>query len=230
MGEHPYCPSSLKLEGFIPIQFSPQFIASVFIAFLFLTFVTCWKITGAYYRHLGKADRALVGWWTIAGLVYLFLKGYYVFTPNFYKLQPSNFVTKFFNEFWKEYGKGDSRYMSRFPTIVLIEGFTAVIEGPASLLVVYAILYKKKWAHPLQFAASLTKFYGGVLYFSTAYLADTAYSVPGPVYFWGYFVLVKGLMALIPFIVVCRSWLCMMDEFSSSACTSTAHSVEKKTL
>lgn len=36
----------------------------------------------------------------------------------------------------KEYGLGDSRYPGRDTTIVLIEGITAAIEGPASLLAV----------------------------------------------------------------------------------------------
>lgn len=36
----------------------------------------------------------------------------------------------------KEYSKGDSRYAARDATIVTVEGITAVLEGPASLLAV----------------------------------------------------------------------------------------------
>ena len=37
----------------------------------------------------------------------------------------------------KEYSKGDSRYVARDAATVTVEGITAVLEGPASLLAVY---------------------------------------------------------------------------------------------
>ena len=37
----------------------------------------------------------------------------------------------------KEYSKGDSRYVARDTATVTVEGITAVLEGPASLLAVY---------------------------------------------------------------------------------------------
>ena len=37
----------------------------------------------------------------------------------------------------KEYSKGDSRYAARDAATVTVEGLTAVLEGPASLLAVY---------------------------------------------------------------------------------------------
>lgn len=36
----------------------------------------------------------------------------------------------------KEYSKGDSRYAGRDAATVTVEGITAVLEGPASLLAV----------------------------------------------------------------------------------------------
>lgn len=36
----------------------------------------------------------------------------------------------------KEYSKGDSRYAARDSAVVAVEGITAVLEGPASLLAV----------------------------------------------------------------------------------------------
>ena len=36
----------------------------------------------------------------------------------------------------KEYSKGDSRYAARDAGVVTVEGLTAVLEGPASLLAV----------------------------------------------------------------------------------------------
>jgi hypothetical protein len=40
----------------------------------------------------------------------------------------------------KEYSKGDSRYVARDTATVTVEGITAVLEGPASLLAVYGLL------------------------------------------------------------------------------------------
>jgi cholestenol delta-isomerase len=40
----------------------------------------------------------------------------------------------------KEYSKADSRYIARDPTVVIIEGITAVLAGPGCLLAVYALL------------------------------------------------------------------------------------------
>jgi hypothetical protein len=39
----------------------------------------------------------------------------------------------------KEYSKGDSRYVARDAATVTVEGITAVLEGPASLLAVYVL-------------------------------------------------------------------------------------------
>jgi hypothetical protein len=41
----------------------------------------------------------------------------------------------------KEYSKGDSRYVARDTATVTVEGITAVLEGPASLLAVYAFFH-----------------------------------------------------------------------------------------
>ncbi|BBN03328.1 cholestenol Delta-isomerase [Marchantia polymorpha subsp. ruderalis] len=226
MAMHPYCPSSLLLPDFVPIEYSPARISLVLCSYSAIIFAIGWKLSGTR-RHLGTFDRLLVIWFTTTGLVYIFMKGYWVFTPDFYEHRPSQPVTRFINEFWKEYGKGDSRFISRFSALVVTEGFTAVVEGPASLLATYAILYNKPYAHPLQFAASLTKFYNGFIYFTTAYLARTSFNVPGPVYFWGYFVAVKGIFVVVPFVIVCRSWIYLVEAFASKN-SSGRTSLEKK--
>uniref|UniRef100_A0A6N2MH06 EXPERA domain-containing protein n=1 Tax=Salix viminalis TaxID=40686 RepID=A0A6N2MH06_SALVM len=55
----------------------------------------------------------------------------------------------------KEYSKGDSRYAARDAATVTVEGVTAVVEGPASLLAVYAIASGKSYSYILQLAVSL---------------------------------------------------------------------------
>ncbi|KAK4758124.1 hypothetical protein SAY87_019425 [Trapa incisa] len=120
-------------------------------------------VAGRSPRKSG-VDRLLMCWWAFTGLTHMILEGYFVFSPDFYK-NPSGFylaevcklssltfsssfiifAAQIFTFLWgccvrqmagKEYSKGDSRYAGRDSAIVSVEGLTAVIEGPASLLAV----------------------------------------------------------------------------------------------
>ncbi|MCH1927852.1 emopamil-binding family protein, partial [Shewanella sp. C31] len=87
---------------------------------------------------------------------HIIIEGTFVFAPNFF----SNQNPSYFDEVWKEYSKGDSRYVARDPATVTVEGITAVLEGPASLLAVYAIASGKSYSHILQFTVCLGQLYG----------------------------------------------------------------------
>ncbi|KAL3695692.1 hypothetical protein R1sor_009768 [Riccia sorocarpa] len=208
---HPYSPASLELPGFVPLQMSREFILGIFTTFTLVIFAGGYSLTGRF-KTLRKVDRVLVCWWLFTGLIHFFLEGYFVFTPDFYKLNPTNY----FAEVWKEYGKGDSRYPARDTTIVLIEGITAVVEGPAALLAVYAILKNKPYSHSLQLATSLGQLYGDTLYFATVYFIKEELSAPGPIYFWGYFVFMNMIWIIVPLLVACRSWGYISTAFESS--------------
>ncbi|KAF5781813.1 putative emopamil-binding protein [Helianthus annuus] len=56
--------------------------------------------------------------------------GYFVFTPEFFKQKNPTYLA----EVWKEYNKGDSRYVGRDSAVIAVEGRTAVLEGPACIL------------------------------------------------------------------------------------------------
>lgn len=71
------------------------------------------------------------------GQTHITLEGYFVFSPQFYKEKTGFFLA----EVWKEYSKGDSRYVGRDAGVVTAEGITAVIEGLANLLAMYASVY-----------------------------------------------------------------------------------------
>lgn len=51
-------------------------------------------------------------------------------------MRPCALLHEFCNITGKEYSKGDSRYVGRDPGVVTVEGITAALEGPASLLAV----------------------------------------------------------------------------------------------
>jgi cholestenol delta-isomerase len=51
----------------------------------------------------------------------------------------------------KEYSKGDSRYVARDTATVTVEGITAVLAGPASLLAVYDSLLISSQAYKMHY-------------------------------------------------------------------------------
>ncbi|MFS8021044.1 putative emopamil-binding protein [Helianthus anomalus] len=74
-------------------------------------------------------------WWVFTGLTHMILEGYFVFTPEFFKQKNPTYLA----EVWKEYSKGDSRYVGRDSAVIAVEGRNAVLEGPACILAAYAI-------------------------------------------------------------------------------------------
>uniref|UniRef100_A0AAV2LYS2 EXPERA domain-containing protein n=1 Tax=Knipowitschia caucasica TaxID=637954 RepID=A0AAV2LYS2_KNICA len=74
---------------------------------------------------------------------------------------------RFLSQLWKEYSKGDSRYVIADNFTVCMETVTAWIWGPFSFWAVYAILSNKPYRFVLQLIISLGQLYGAVLYFYT---------------------------------------------------------------
>ncbi|TVU22341.1 hypothetical protein EJB05_32030, partial [Eragrostis curvula] len=128
---HPYAPAELEVPGYVPLQLSQGEILVTYIGTSLFVFLAVWLISGRC--RLSKTDRLLMCWWAFTGLTHILIEGPFVFTPNFFQKENPNF----FDEVWKEYSKGDSRYVARDAATVTVEGITAVLEGPASLLAVY---------------------------------------------------------------------------------------------
>uniref|UniRef100_A0A2C9UW69 EXPERA domain-containing protein n=1 Tax=Manihot esculenta TaxID=3983 RepID=A0A2C9UW69_MANES len=105
----------------------------------------------------------------------------------------------------KEYSKGDSRYAARDAGIVAVEGLTAVLEGPASILAVYAIAMGKSYSYILQLAISLGQLYGTAVYFITSFLDGDNYS-SSPYYYYAYYVGANASWVVIPLLICIRCW------------------------
>ncbi|KAH7278644.1 hypothetical protein KP509_38G050400 [Ceratopteris richardii] len=148
-------------------------------------------------------------WWAFTGLTHIILEGYFVFTPDFYKRKPPNYL----DDVWKEYCKGDSRYAARDSTIVMVEGITAVLEGPASLLVVYAIATRRAYNYPLQLAVCLGQLYGCMVYYGTPLLDGIEYTTAGSFYFWFYYIFMNCIWVVIPSLIALRSWTEIVRQF-----------------
>ncbi|XWS44582.1 hypothetical protein CRYUN_Cryun15aG0059300 [Craigia yunnanensis] len=136
----------------------------------------------------------------VVSLVWL-LSGYFAFSPEFYKDKTGFYLA----EVWKEYSKGDSRYAGRDTAIVTVEVITSVLEGPPSLLAVYAIATGRGYSYILQFAISLGQLYGTLVYFITAYLDGDNFAA-SPFYYYAYYIFANSFWILIPSLIAGRCW------------------------
>ncbi|KAB1201693.1 putative 3-beta-hydroxysteroid-Delta(8),Delta(7)-isomerase [Morella rubra] len=178
--EHPYVPRDLKLPGFVPCLLSQS------------------NIVGVY----GISSLLVVSLiWLLSGLTHMILEGYFAFSPEFYKDKTGFYLA----EVWKEYSKGDSRYAARDAGVVAVEGLTAVLEGPACLLAVYAIAMGKSYSYILQFAISLGQLYGTAVYFITSYLEGDNFAASS-YYYYAYYVGANASWVVIPTLISIRCW------------------------
>ncbi|KAK4419732.1 putative 3-beta-hydroxysteroid-Delta(8),Delta(7)-isomerase [Sesamum alatum] len=198
--DHPYVPRDMKLPGYVPVILSQSTILSVYGVASLLVVSFMWILSGRF-RKISKVDRLLMCWWIFTGLTHIILEGYFVFSPEFYKKKTPHYLA----EVWKEYSKGDSRYAGRDSGVVAVEGITAVLEGPACLLAVYAIATKKSYSYILQVAISLGQLYGTAVYFLTSVLDGDDFAA-STYYYYAYYVFANGWWVLIPTIIVIRCW------------------------
>ncbi|QCD92147.1 cholestenol delta-isomerase [Vigna unguiculata] len=196
---HPYVPLDLHLPDYSPCLLSMSNILVVFAFSSLLIVSLIWVFSGGFKKS--KVDRVLMCWWAFTGLTHMILEGYFVFSPEFFKDKSGFYLA----EVWKEYSKGDSRYAGRDAGVVTVEGITAVLEGPASLLAVYAIATGKSYSYILQFAISLGQLYGTAVYYITAILEGDNFS-SNTFYYYAYYIGANASWIVIPSIVAVRCW------------------------
>ncbi|PIA35043.1 hypothetical protein AQUCO_03600002v1 [Aquilegia coerulea] len=197
---HPYVPRDLNLPDFIPGVLSQSTIVGVYGSCSLFVVSLIWIVSGRFPK-ISKIDRLLMCWWAFTGLTHIILEGYFAFSPQFYTEKTACYLA----EVWKEYSKGDSRYAGRDAGIVTVEGITAVLEGPASLLTVYAIAKKTSYRYILQIAISLGHLYGTAVYFITSYLEGDNFAA-STYYYYAYYVFANSFWVWIPTLIVIRSW------------------------
>ncbi|KAI4347171.1 hypothetical protein L6164_008006 [Bauhinia variegata] len=196
---HPYVPRDLVLPGYVPCFLSQSAILVPYGIASLLVFSLVWIFSGRLKKT--KLDRLLMCWWAFTGLTHIILEGYFAFSPKFYQDKTGWYLA----EVWKEYSKGDSRYVGRDAGVVSVEGITAVLEGPASLLAVYAIATGKSYRYILQFSVCLGQLYGVIVYFATAFLEGDNFAV-NMFYYYYYYVLANSFWIVIPTLISIRCW------------------------
>ncbi|EXB95310.1 putative 3-beta-hydroxysteroid-Delta(8),Delta(7)-isomerase [Morus notabilis] len=215
---HPYAPADLKLEGYVPVVLPQSTIIGIYFGVSIFVVSLIWIFSGRFPK-ITKVDRLLMCWWVFTALTHSILEGYFTFSPEFYKDKTAFYLA----EVWKEYSKGDSRYAGRDAAIVAVEGITSVLEGPASLLAMYAIATRKSYSHILQIAISLGQLYGAFVYFITAFLDGDKFAA-STFYYYSYFVGANSPWIVIPTLITIRSWkkICAaMEAFQGQNKTKT---------
>jgi len=200
---HPYYPKDMKLDGYVPNSKSEVELLTMFFGALTVCLIGLW-IVMAFRQHLrGRLTLKIkISWFFMCGLIHTILEGY--FAVYFKTLKGEN---TFLAELWKEYGKGDSRYIIGDTFAVCMEAITAAIDGPMALIATYAFLANTSYRYVAQLVLSLLQIYGDVLYFATEWKDGFIHGPMGhPLYFWFYVVVLNSFWIIVPFLCIVEAW------------------------
>lgn len=201
---HPFYPRQLHLPNYVPNNRSVLQLLTMFFGALSVALVGLWFFMGTS-RHLDGRFlcKLKISWFFLCGLIHVILEGHFAL---FYRtiLQESTFLA----ECWKEYGQGDSRYISGDTFMVCMESITAFVDGPLAFLAVYAFMSNKPYRYTVQLILSLFQLYGDVLYFATEVKEGFIHGpLWHPLYFWFYFVFLNLFWIIVPFICIIESYI-----------------------
>ncbi|XP_034445321.1 3-beta-hydroxysteroid-Delta(8),Delta(7)-isomerase [Hippoglossus hippoglossus] len=218
---HPYWPRDLLIPTYVDNDRSMSeilvFLFSVSGLFLLVT----WLITGrrGAAGRLGTWRRLALCWFAVCGFIHCAIEGWF---SLYYDIIPGD--QSLLSQLWKEYSKGDSRYVIADNFTVCMETVTALLWGPSSFWAVFAFLTNKPYRYVLQLIISLGQLYGVVLYFFTEHRDGYTHSELGhPIYFWFYFVFMNVLWFFIPLVLIVDAWRQM-----STAQTHTDNTKSKR--
>ncbi|KAG9465640.1 3-beta-hydroxysteroid-Delta(8),Delta(7)-isomerase [Eleutherodactylus coqui] len=219
---HPYWPRDLQMEGYRPNERPVwQILAFLFSASGALLAAT-WLLTNRV-AGMSTARRLAVCWFAVCGFIHGVIEGWF---SLYYPVIPAD--QAFLSQLWKEYGKGDSRYMIADNFTVCMETVTAAAWGPMSVWTVASFLQNKPYRFVLQLIVSLGQLYGDVLYFYTEYRDGFTHSeMWHPLYFWFYFVFMNALWIIIPFILILDAWINLSKSQATADCTQVASKTKR---
>ncbi|XP_075437857.1 3-beta-hydroxysteroid-Delta(8),Delta(7)-isomerase [Ascaphus truei] len=198
---HPYWPRDLQMEGYRPNDRSMWEILAFLFSVSGALLSGTWLLTGRASR-MSSARRLALCWFTICGFIHGVIEGWF---SLYYMDIPRD--QAFLSQLWKEYAKGDSRYVIADNFTVCMESITAGAWGPLSVWTVLSFLRGQPHRFVLQLIVSLGQLYGDVLYFYTEYRDGFRHSeMWHPIYFWFYFVFMNALWIIIPSILIVDAW------------------------
>ncbi|XP_039631482.1 3-beta-hydroxysteroid-Delta(8),Delta(7)-isomerase [Polypterus senegalus] len=198
---HPYWPRELVIPGYKPNDLSMhEILAGLFLMAGGLILMS-WFVS-SHCQKFSTARKLVLCWFTVCGFIHGVIEGWF---SLFYQIIPTD--QSILSQLWKEYSKGDSRYVIADNFTVCMETITALAWGPLSIWTVFAFLGNKPYRFILQLIVSLGQLYGDVLYFYTEYRDGFSHSDVGhPIYFWFYFIFMNSLWIIIPLLLIFDAW------------------------
>lgn len=203
---HPYWPRELVIPDYYPNDRSMSEILGFLFSVSGMMLIGTWLLSswtpagGTRMHHL---RRLALCWFAICGFIHCIIEGWFAWYYKEIAADPS-----FLSQLWKEYSKGDSRYIIADNFTVVVETVTAWAWGPLSVWTVIAFLKKWPQRFVLQLIVSLGQLYGDVLYFYTEYRDGFQHcDMWHPIFFWFYFVFMNSLWIVIPFVLICDAWV-----------------------
>ncbi|KAJ3293536.1 hypothetical protein HDU79_000237 [Rhizoclosmatium sp. JEL0117] len=180
---HPFYPLGLSVPNYTPSQITMIETLAIFFSFVFAAMaVASFLITR---KTTDTATRLLFVWWVSCSMIHGIVEGYFAFTNG--TIAGDQTVL---SAVWKEYAMSDSRYMTSDPFVVVMEGFTAVLWGPLSMIAAYLLYHSHPSRHLLQLIISCGQLYGLLIYYGTEIFEGFAHASPAflhfYVYFWGF--------------------------------------------
>ncbi|KAM5221438.1 3-beta-hydroxysteroid-Delta(8),Delta(7)-isomerase [Ctenodactylus gundi] len=199
---HPYWPLHMKLDDYVPNDRPTWHILAGLFSVSGVLVVTTWLLSGRFsVVPLGLWRRMSLCWFTVCGFIHLVIEGWFVLYHDVLLGDQA-----FLSQLWKEYAKGDSRYILNDNFTICMESITACLWGPLSLWVVIAFLRQQPFRFVLQLVVSVGQFYGDVLYFLTEYRDGFQHGEVGhPLHFWFYFIFMNALWLVVPGVLILDS-------------------------
>ncbi|KAJ2160161.1 hypothetical protein GGF46_002474 [Coemansia sp. RSA 552] len=192
MAVHPYYPRSLELDGYV----EPSHGLGVLLATMGAAIAAVAGVTHAAFgwRGVTRADRMAAQWFAVNGALHMVFELY--FLVHFDDMAGRRDIV---GSLWKEYAKGDSRYLARSAQVRMLETVTVGVVGPLCWAVVGAIWTRRAAVRDLaQLTASVLHVYSLALYGGTEVLGAESNSRPEALYYWGYFVGANAPWLVVP--------------------------------
>lgn len=140
---HPYYPTDLDIVNYVPNDKS-----QLELLLTFGTLVVC--LSAVLFRWTHSPFRLI--WFVLCGLLHCGFELYWLLNRD--RIASQNDLLA---QLWKEYGKGDSRYMVMDKQLILLESLTIVTTPPPSsfsltdslsLVYLWSTLFHHSLSHP----------------------------------------------------------------------------------
>eukprot|EP01040_Poterioochromonas_malhamensis_P015624 gene15624-17522_t len=160
------------------------------------------------------AEKLALVWFLIDAFTHLSIELGYVYLAFTTTAQKTD---NYLGHIWREYGRADARWAIRDPVVMSIE-LATVFVGLLCLLMVYGVIYRSGWRHPLQIIICVCELYGGWMTFAPEWI-DGSPNLNGsdPILLWIYLVFMNGLWVVIPLLLLWDSFARLTEAANKSS-------------